>query len=74
MYLLTKSETLASGVTVTFTSGTNTGNIIDGDRKTYSETATRAPNLTINLGSGKLIDACFLGARIYSTISEGVEQ
>ena len=36
MYLLTKSETLNTGVTVSFTSGTDTGNIIDGDRTTNS--------------------------------------
>ena len=60
MYLLTKSETLASGVTVSFTSGTNTGNIIDGDRTTVSTTTNRTPNLTIDLGSRKVIDAVFL--------------
>ena len=60
MYLLTKSETLETGVTVTFTSGTNTGNIIDGDRTTSTETADRAPNLTVDLGSRKVIDALWL--------------
>lgn len=60
MYLLTKSETLETGVTVSFTSGTNTGNIIDGDRTTYSETADRDPNLTVDLGSRKVIDALWL--------------
>ena len=60
MYLLTKSETLASGVTVTFTSGLNTGNIIDGDRTTSAETADRAPNLTVDLGARKIIDALWL--------------
>ena len=60
MYLLTKSETLESGVAVTFTSGTDTAHIIDGDRGTYSETAHRAPNLTIDLGSRKVIDALWL--------------
>ena len=60
MYLLTKSETLASGVTVTFTSGTNTGNIIDGDRTTSAETANRNPNLTVDLGARKVIDALWV--------------
>ena len=60
MYLLTKSETLASGVTVTFTSGTDTGNIIDGDLGTSAETTQRTPNLTVDLGSRKTIDAVFL--------------
>ena len=60
MYLLTKSETLKSGVAVTFTSGTDTGNIIDGDLTTSSETSNRNPNLTIDLGSRKVIDAVFL--------------
>ena len=60
MYLLTKSETLESGVTVSFTSGSDTGNIIDGDRTTTAETANRSPNLTINLGSRKRIDALWL--------------
>ena len=43
MYLLTKSETLENGVTVSFTSGTNTGNIIDGDRTTVSTTYQSGP-------------------------------
>ena len=60
MYLLTKSETLNTGVTVTFTSGTNTGNIIDGDRTTSAETADRDPNLSIDLGARKVIDALWL--------------
>ena len=60
MYLLTKSETLETGVTVSFTSGTDTGNIIDGDRMTSTETADRAPNLTIDLGARKVIDALWL--------------
>ena len=60
MYLLTKSETLNTGVTVTFTSGTDTGNIIDGDLTTNAETANRSPNLTINLGVRKVIDALWL--------------
>ena len=60
MYLLTKSETLASGVTVSFTSGTDTGNIIDGDRTTTAETANRSPNLTIDLSARKVIDALWL--------------
>ena len=65
MYLLTKSETLETGVTVSFTSGANTGNIIDGDRVTDSETATRAPNLTMDLGARKVIDALwFEGANL----------
>ena len=60
MYLLTKSETLNTGVTVTFTSGTNTGNIIDSDRTTTAETADRDPNLTINLGSPKVVNALWV--------------
>ena len=60
MYLLTPSETLSSGVTVTFTIGTDTGNIIDGDLETFSETAERAPNLTIDLGERRVIDALYL--------------
>ena len=60
MYLLTQSETLESGVTVSFTSGSDTGNIIDGDLTTSAETADRDPNLTINLGSRKRIDALWL--------------
>ena len=60
MYLLTKSETLETGVTVSFTSASDTGNIIDGDRTTYAETADRDPNLTIDLGSPKLITALWL--------------
>ena len=60
MYLLTKSETLQTGVTVTFTSGTGNNNIIDGDLTTSSETSVRAPNLTIDLGSRKVIDALYL--------------
>ena len=60
MYLLTKSHTLENGVGVTFTSGANTGNIIDGDRGTYAETANRSPNLTVDLGSRRVIDALWL--------------
>ena len=60
MYLLTKSHTLETGVTVSFTSGTNTAHIIDGDRTTYAETANRAPNLTVDLGSRKVIDALWV--------------
>ena len=60
MYLLTKSETLAPGVAVTFTSGSDTGNIIDGDHTTSAETADRAPNLTVDLGARKVIDALWL--------------
>ncbi len=60
MYLLTKSETLNTGVTVSFTSGTDTGNIIDGDLTTNAETANRNPNLTIDLGVRKVIDALYL--------------
>ena len=60
MYLLTKSETLESGVAVTFTSGTDTGNINDADLETFSETAARTPNLTVDLGSRHVIDAVFL--------------
>jgi hypothetical protein len=55
MYLLTKSETLDPSVTVTFTSGTDTGNIIDGDLTTSAGTSDRNPNLTIDLGSRKRI-------------------
>lgn len=60
MYLLTRSETLATGVTVTFTSGVDTGNIIDGDLTTFAETAVLSPNLTVDLGSRKAIDALYL--------------
>ena len=60
MYLLTAPYTLKAGVSVTFTSGTNTGNIIDGDLTTHAETANRSPNLTIDLGSRKAIDALWL--------------
>ena len=60
MYLLTKSETLETGVTVSFTSGTDTGNIIDGDRTTSAETADRDPNLTVDLGSPKVVNALWL--------------
>ena len=60
MYLLTKSATLETGVTVSFTSGTDTGHIIDGDRTTSAETADRDPNLTINLGSQKVVNALWL--------------
>ena len=60
MYLLAKSETLQSGVTVTFTNGADIGNIIDGDRTTSAETADRDPNLTIDLGTRKVIDALWL--------------
>ena len=57
MYLLTESETVETGVTVSFMSGSNTGNIIDDDRTTSAKTADRAPNLTIDLGARKVIDA-----------------
>ena len=60
MYLLTKSETLETGVIVTFTGGSDTGNIIDGDLTTSAETANREPNLTVDLGTRKVIDALWL--------------
>ena len=60
MYLLTKSETLKTGATATFTSATNTSNIIDGDRTTSAETADRDPNLSIDLGARKVINALWL--------------
>jgi hypothetical protein len=60
MYFLTKSETLDPGVTVSFTSGTDTGNIIDGDLTTNVETANRSPNLTIDLGVRERIEAPWL--------------
>ena len=61
MYLLTKSETLNAGVTVTFTSGTDTGNIIDGDLTTTAETANRNPNSDHRFGMySKVIDALWL--------------
>ena len=60
MYLLTKPETLNTGVTVTFTSGTDTGNIIDGDRTISAETADRDPNLSIDLGARKVVDALWM--------------
>ena len=55
MYLLTKSETLNANVSATFT-----GNIIDGDLTTNAETANRNPNLSIDLGVRKVIDALWL--------------
>ena len=60
MYLLTKSETLNANVSATFTGAADTVNIIDGDRTTTAETANRSPNLTINLGVRKVIDALWL--------------
>ena len=60
MYLLTTPETLETGVTVTFTGGSDTDNIIDGDRTTSAETANREPNLTVDLGTRKVIDALYL--------------
>ena len=60
MYLLTKSETLNANVSATFTGAADTGNIIDSDRTTTAETANRSPNLTINLGVRKVIDALWL--------------
>ena len=56
MYLLTTPETLGTGVTVTFTGGSDTDNIIDGDRTTSAETANREPNLTVDLGTRKVIN------------------
>ena len=47
MYLLTRSETLKNGVTVTFTSSAGNNNIIDGDLMTGAETTVCAPNLTV---------------------------
>ena len=60
MYLLTKSETLNANASATLTGAADTGNIIDGDHKAYSETTARAPNLTIDLGVRKVIDALYL--------------
>ena len=60
MYLLTKSETLTSGVSATLTGIANAGNIIDGDVTTPVETANREPVLNIDLGSAKVIDAVFI--------------
>ena len=60
MYLLTQSETLEPGVTVSFTSGADIGNIIDSDLKTSAETANRNPNLTVDLRSRKVVDALYL--------------
>ena len=75
MYLLTKSETVASGVTVIFTGGSDTGNIIDADLETFSETAQRAPNLTVDLGSRKAIDCAVSEGRKSSRLRpESVEQ
>ena len=51
MYLLTKSETFSPRCHgATFTGGTDTGNIIDGDRTTSAETANRRPKLDHQLG------------------------
>ena len=75
MYLLTKSETLKTGVTVTFTSGVDTGNIIDGDLTTFSETAVLSPNLTVDLGERKVIDALYLtGKNLQDYDAESVQQ
>ena len=60
MYLLTKSETINSGVTVTLSGVTDADSIIDGDLTTSVETATLAPTLTIDLGSAKTVDTIFL--------------
>ena len=60
MYLLTKSETLTSGVSATLTGIANAGNIIDGDVTTAVETADREPVLNINLGSRKTVDTVFI--------------
>ena len=60
MDLLTKSATLETGVTVSFTSGSDTGNIIDAELTTSVETSDHNPNLTIDLGTRKVIDALWL--------------
>ena len=60
MYLLTKSETLTPGVSVSFTGAANADSIIDGDVTTAVETANREPVLNIDLGSRKLVDAVFI--------------
>ena len=60
MYLLTKSETLTPGVSVSLTGIANAGNIIDGDVTTAVETADREPVLNIDLGSRKTVDTVFI--------------
>ena len=60
MYLLTKSETLTPGVTVSLTGAVNAGNIIDGDVTTAVETANREPVLNIDLGNPKTVDTVFI--------------
>ena len=60
MYLLTKSETLNANAAATLTGAADAVNIIDGDRTTSAETADRDPNLSIDLGVRKVIDALWL--------------
>ena len=60
MYLLTKSETLTPGVSVSLTGVADAGNIIDGDVTTAVETTNREPTLNIDLGSRKTVDAVFI--------------
>ena len=60
MYLLTKSETLTPGVSVSFTGAANADSIIDGNVTTVVETADREPVLNIDLGSRKVVDAIFI--------------
>ena len=67
MYLLTKNRKLNANVSATFTGAADTGNIIDGDLTTNAETANRNPNLSIDLGVRKVIDALWLAGRILKT-------
>ena len=60
MYLLTKSETLNANASASLTGVVDASNIIDGDRTTSAETTDRDPNLTIDLGARKVIDAVFI--------------
>lgn len=60
MYLLTKSETLTTGVTVNLSGVTDPSPIINGKPDTFVEIPTLAPILTIDLGSAKIIDTLWL--------------
>ena len=60
MYLLTKSETFTTNTSAALSGVTDGGAVIDGKPDTFVETPTRAPTLTIDLGSAKVIDATFI--------------
>ena len=60
MYLLTKSETFTTNTSAALSGVTDGGAVIDGKPDTFVETPTRAPTLTIDLGSAKVIDAVFI--------------